>query len=398
MFIINLWRFIKGYLIVKAEGRGTEKFINLAVTRGIHFWDLKKSHRGAVFKIPVKTFKKSRPLVRQSRCRVKIQRKRGLPFIAKKTRRRKGFVAGVCLFLIVIYVFTSFVWYIDISGLENIKEKEVLEIGKSMGIKPGTYKGSLDLGKLEKELARRHEDITWAGMSFRGTLLHIEIAEHIPEPAVDERPADLIAEKDGLILKLLAIEGKPMVEPGDIVSKGDILIKGIKDYDEELMAEEEDFEPQSVRARGEIEARVWYEARSPIIKKEVIKKPTGTQKTNTYLILDNKKISFWWSSDIPFALYNKDIVKRTWSWRNLSLPVELVTVTYHELKTEKYVLTEKEAFNRAKDLARKEVMALIPDGVKKERMFYEEQQYDDAREVRLVAETREDISRYRIIR
>ncbi len=398
MLLINLWRFLKGYLIVRAEGIGTEKFINLAITRGIHFWDLKKSYRGAVFKIPVKSFKQARPLIRISRCRVKIYRKKGMPFIIKKTRRRKGFVTGVLIFLIAVYVFTSFVWYIEVSGLDNIQEEEVLDIGRSLGINPGTYKGSLDLEKLEKELARLHEDIAWAGLSYRGTLLRIEIAEHIPEPDIDERPAHLVAAKDGLILELLVIEGKPVVSPGDIVSQGNLLIKGIKDYDELIMSEDEDFEPQKVRARGEVVARVWYEARIPVIEKEVINRPTGNKHTHVYINWNSKNIVLKGFSESPFPTYNKDIIKRKWSWRNLSLPVEIISVTYNELEREKRVLSREEAVDRAKELAQKEVLTQIPDGVEKERLFYEEHMDGDAREIRVVVETKEEISKHRLIR
>ena len=96
-----------------------------------------------------------------------------------------------------------------------------------LGLRPGVWKRNLDLSELEEELARRHGEIAWAGIRVRGTVLEIEIVEHLPEPGLDNRPADLVAAKDGLILRILALEGTAAVAPGDTVAKGDLLIAGM---------------------------------------------------------------------------------------------------------------------------------------------------------------------------
>lgn len=390
--LLKLWRYIRGYLIVSAEGKGTERLINLAITRGINFWDLKKSYRGAMFKIPIRSFKLVRPLVRKSHTKVKIYRRRGFPFILKKICRRKGFAWGTIIFLVAIYVSSLFIWCIEIDGLENITEKEVLHLAESIGIRRGAYKGHLDLTKLEKELARLHRDITWVGLSIRGTELRIEVAEHIPEPTVDERPADIVAEKDGLILQILVIEGKAAVVPGDVVSRGDLLIEGIEDYGE---FPPEEVSPRKVRARGEVIARVWYEAREPIVTEEMYKNTTGEKKTSIYLKYRDKTFRLKGSGKAPYREYSKETVKWGWSWRKISLPVELVIITYDELRSEQRSCSLEEAVRKAKDAARLSVESRLPKEVIVERLFYEEHKDDDSWEIRAVAETRENVARQR---
>ena len=411
--LIELWRYIKGYLVIRAEGKDTERFINLAITRGIYFWDLRRRYRGATFKMPVKTFKKTRPLARRTRCRLSIHRKVGGPFILQKARRRKGFVLGGMVFALILYLFSSFIWYIEVTGLDNIEEEEVLEITRSLGVAPGSYKGGLDWKKLEKEVARLHEDIVWASVSSRGISLHIEIAEHVPEPEIEKEPSDLVAEKDGLILKVSVVEGTPQVTAGDVVAKGDVLIEGVKDYDEEFLKEmeredeerdeeidredeneEEGFKPEKVRARGEVEARVWYEARGPVEKKRLLKNPTGNEYSYTYVLWNSKKFNLRGSSEIPFPHYTREVMKRSWSWRNLKLPVELVTITFNELNIEEENYTKEEALERAKKLAKKAVLSQIPRDAHRERIFFEENRDEEKWEIRVVAETREDIAAY----
>jgi len=392
--LITLLRFLKGYLVVKAEGKGTEKFMNLSIIRGINFWDVRKIREGFIFKTPVQNFKKFRPLVRQTGSKLKIQDKAGLPFFLQRTKRRKGIALGVIVFVSALYIFSSFIWLIEVKGLENINEKEILKITREMGVAPGTYKGGLELDKLGKELARLHGDIAWASFRTRGVLLEIEIAEHIPRPKMEQKPSNLVASKDGLILKTTVVDGTPVVSPGDVVSRGDVLIKGIREYDEEFLQEVEDFKPEKIRARGEVEARVWYEARQEVEEKKINKIPTGNKQNVVYLLWNLQKIKLWGRDEVPFNQYTRETFKRKWSWRNLQLPVELITVTFNELKIEEVEFTQEEALERAKKLAQKAVLSQVPPEAERKRLFFEEKRDKKNWEVRVVVETRENIADY----
>ena len=392
--LITLFRFLKGYLVVKAEGKGTEKFMNLSIIRGINFWDVRKIREGFIFKTPVQNFKKLRPLVRQTGSKLKIQHKAGLPFFFQRTKRRKGIALGIIVFVCALYMFSSFIWLIEVRGLEDINEKEILKITREMGITTGTYKGGLELDKLGKELARLHGDVAWASFRTKGVLLEIEIAEHIPRPKMEQKPSNLVATKDGLILKTTVVDGTPVVSPGDVVSRGDVLIKGIKEYDEEFLQEVEDFKPEKIRARGDVEARVWYEARKDVEKKKISKKPTGNQQSTVYLLWNSQKIHLWGSDKIPFTQYTRETFKRKWSWRNLQLPVEFITITFNELEVEEIEFTQEEALKRAKKLAQKAVLSQVPPEAEKKRLFFEEKRDKKNWEIRAVVETRENIAGY----
>ena len=81
MFIIRWWRFFRGFVVISLEGRGVERLLNLAVARGIGFWDLQKQKHEARLSVSLASFRALRPLVRKARCRLHIRRKVGLPFI-----------------------------------------------------------------------------------------------------------------------------------------------------------------------------------------------------------------------------------------------------------------------------------------------------------------------------
>ena len=42
MLAVRVWNFLKGYVVIKVEGINLERFINLAITNNIYFWDIER--------------------------------------------------------------------------------------------------------------------------------------------------------------------------------------------------------------------------------------------------------------------------------------------------------------------------------------------------------------------
>ncbi len=398
MFIIKWWRYCLGYLVISLEGRGVERFLNLAIARGIGFWDLKKQPAGARLSINLSSFKALRPLVRQTRCRLRIVRKAGLPFWKWRLRRRWGLVVGVIFFGAALYLATAVVWQVRVTGEDSLDEAEVLELAEQIGIRPWVWKRNLNLQDLEEELARRHADITWVGIRLRGTLVEIEIVEHIREPEFERGPADLVAAKDGLIVRVFVVDGEAQVAPGDTVVKGDLLIRGALVIPDPALPPEQQPESVLVRARGEVEARVWYEAVVSLEQIIVHKIDTGRSRKSYTLNWPDNSLRLGGAQQDPFDKSRQEIVKWRWRWRNLSLPVELVTVTYHEILLEEIEISRNEALQLARDEAMALLRRQLPEEVTVEQLYFQEFKEQSREWVRAVAETREDITKIRLLK
>ena len=166
-----------------------------------------------------------------------------------RLRRRRGLALGAVFFCLVLYLATSFVWFVRVTGVNRLSQGEILKLAEELDLRPGVWKRRLNLPELEEEMVRRHRGIAWAGLRVKGIVLEIEIVEHIPPVEQDPAPADLVAAKDGLIQRVVVVEGEAVVSAGDTVSQGDLLIRGEKP----LAFPEEGEEPplkEKVRARG----------------------------------------------------------------------------------------------------------------------------------------------------
>ena len=51
-----LWNYLRGYVIIKVTGFSAERFINLAVLKGLRIWDIKYDAKGRIMKADTKDF------------------------------------------------------------------------------------------------------------------------------------------------------------------------------------------------------------------------------------------------------------------------------------------------------------------------------------------------------
>lgn len=353
----NLFPFWTGYLVVILEGKQKERLLNLALQQGIFFWDLHFEKGQAVFKVRVKDYWKLRTLVGRTDCRIKIKNKIGCPFLFIKGKRRKGFVLGFVIFAICLYLASSFVWFIDVSGNEEVKKEEILALLQDLEITPGTWKKTVETNYLADKLIMEFEEVAWASAGIRGTLLEIDIVEKVEPPEKEGAAADLVAEKDGLVVNILVLAGEPRVEEGDTVKRGDILIEGIeavppaRPVGDDEVDEDDELQYRPIKARGIVEARVWYEGLAEKDLWETYTVPTGQVARSYNLRFNDKVVGRWGKKQSPYRNYQMEKIKRQWVWRNITLPVEVITLRYFEVEVKKRELTVEEALDKAEEEA-----------------------------------------------
>lgn len=262
--LVSLWNYLKGYVIVEVSGYALDRFMNMVVTSGIQLEEVRRVEDKLYMQTTIKDFKRLKPYAKKTKCRLKITKKEGMPFISFRYRRRLGFVIGSLLFAVGIYALCSFVWLIDIKGVARLNETEVIEYLSEEGYKTGCMKSKLDLRMLEKTLMRKYPEIVWISAEYEGTKLTIQIAEAIPKPEIvaTTEPCNLRAKKDALITYIATQEGIPQVKAGDTVRKGEVLVAG------STYLEDEQQSLYLAHAEADIKAKTCYSivARIPLKK------------------------------------------------------------------------------------------------------------------------------------
>ena len=316
---------MSGYVDIKVEGYYIERFINICNTKQIDLWNIKRTDSITMHaRMDSKRFKELKHICKKTKCKVKIERKKGFPFIVKKYKKRKFFLVFLLLIILAIITLSNFIWNIEIEGTTNISKDEILEIVKESGLEVGSWKGKVDTKSVINNLRLKRDDVAWVGIDIKGTNAIIKIVEADAKPEIiDESEfCNIVADKDGMITKVNAQNGTPLVKEGDVVTKGDILVAG--------WMEGKYTGRQYVHSQGEVQAKVWYTATEKISLKETKKVETGNVENKYSVKINNFQINLFKS--IPkFQKYDTiEENKKLKLFSNFYLPLELVKYTYKE--------------------------------------------------------------------
>lgn len=287
---VSLWNYLKGYVIVEVSGYALEKFMNLALKTGISFWNVENKEGKLYICTTIQGFKALKPYAQKSRCRLKISRKIGLPFISFRYRKRSLLVGGGFLFVVLLYILTSFVWLVEVEGNSRISEIDIVNTLTQEGYGVGKFKHSLNLREVEQKLIQTYPDITWTGVKFEGTKLLVQVAETVPKPKMHDEttPCHLVTKRDALITYIATDKGMPKVKKGDTVKKGEVLVSG------EIVLQDEAMTKKYTHAKGKVKARTFYalQAKVPLYKINKIYTENVSKKYSIRLF--NKRIPLYY--------------------------------------------------------------------------------------------------------
>jgi similar to stage IV sporulation protein len=168
VIIKKLWAYLYGYLTIVVKGVHPERFINMAIARGIQLWDLSwDSTDTLTVKIYAQSFRTLRHVARQSRCRVRICRKSGFPFLIKRFRRRRMLLIGAIVFVLALYFLSSLIWTVDVSGTRKLSSAQVKELVAAEGLKPGNFCFQLDRDQIENQLLRQLPEVSFVEVNIQ---------------------------------------------------------------------------------------------------------------------------------------------------------------------------------------------------------------------------------------
>ncbi|MDO4553433.1 MAG: sporulation protein YqfD, partial [Bacillota bacterium] len=212
-----------------------------------------------------------------NRYRIQIKSEGGVRPLFLMLRKRRATLAGLLLFLALVYYQSLFLTEIQIEGYESISEGELREALAAAGFQEGAPK-SMDIEEVKLALYREFEELVWVGVSYRGNLAVVSVAEG--ENVAPEVPGTAVchvtARAEGFVEEVIAKEGLAVVEPGDYVREGDILISGIVPIEDKSYGAVADKPTERyVHAEGEVTARTFYNYLVFQEKYEIQKEPTG---------------------------------------------------------------------------------------------------------------------------
>ncbi len=346
--MIQVIRYIKGYLLIKVSGFSPERFMNLCSHHNIFLWDVENHGDYYLMKISLKGFYRLKGITRKTGTRVVITKRYGLPFLSVRIWKRRIFLFGLLGSLIFWIWMSGFIWAVEIEGNYYVTTDLFHDFLEKQEIQVGMKKDRINIEELEKAVRAEFDIVTWTSAKIEGTKLLIRIRENdlitVEESGMDFSDAgqggmDLVAEKSGEVVSIVTRSGVPVVKAGTQVEKGDILVEGcvpIMNEDGSIRRYE------YCHADADILLRCVYSMNEELPEKYEQKAYTGKEKKIPFVMFGTRKMK------IPVlgkSTGQCDIVEEKTQLRlfqNYYLPIYIGRDYIREYLTEEKIYTREE--------------------------------------------------------
>jgi len=401
MALLHAWRLARGYVRIEIGGRAVERFINLATSNGIYLWNIRRGPASMVADVSIEGFKSLRRIARKTGCRVRIIRKRGLPFALRRSKGRYGFVGGLVACLFAILFVASHVWFVQVSGVDGqSKVQEILDAAAEFGLKPGATISGIDQKQIELGILAKVDYVSWVRLRMQGTRVIVDVIEKTLPPVVHEEqsgPCHLVAGEAGVIKSILVYMGEPAVKVGDKVLRGQILIEGRLKGPPAPLPPGQPPPPRPptidrpVRAAGRVFALVTRDLTvgEPYI--QWMKVRSGRTYSRRAIRVPGSDIIWTGRKPVPFKEYDSIFQSHPLTWRNIPLPVESITETFYEVERVKTEIGQPEARSNARERAFSSLRREVPAEADVLDVSAESIETDSAVNVTITIRTVEDI-------
>lgn len=340
MLIKILFNYIIGYIRISVEGYYIERFINICRNNKIVIWNLKRDKNVKLeLNIGIRDLKKLRKIAKQTKCKIKILRKKGLPFLSNKYKKRKIFGILLLLLVILLAVSSNFIWNIDVVMENNEQMDNIYQDVENSGLSIGKLKSQINTKEIINNIRLNRDDIAWMGIELKGTNAIVKVVKATSKPEIiDENDyCNIVSNKQGVVTKINAQNGTIAVKVGDTVNIGTVLING--------WMEGKYTGIRYVHAKGDIEAKVWYTERKKIEYNTTERRKTGNVENKYKVKINNFEINL--SKRLSkFQIYDTiDSENKFKIFSDFYLPVSLVKTTNKEIQEEQKIYTTEEAKN-----------------------------------------------------
>ena len=386
MLIKIIFNYIIGYIRISIEGYYIERFINICRNEKITIWNLKRDKNVKLeLNIAIKDLKRVAKIAKQTKCKMKITRKKGLPFIFNKYKKRKLFFVFLIVIIIILAISSNFIWNIQIIEEDKQNIQNLYQDVVDSGLQIGTMKAKTNTKDIINKIRLKRDDIAWIGIELKGTNAIVRTVKATAKPDIvnDKDYCNIVSDKQGIITKISAQNGTIAVKVGDTVNVGTTLING--------WMEGKYTGIRYVHAKGEIQAKVWHTKSKKIQYNTTERTETGNIENKYQIKINNFKINL--SKRLSkFKIYDTIVEENKFKiFSDFYLPISLIKTTNKEVKEEQKNYEIEEAKNLGIQQLQDELENEIENKEKIVNKIINTYEKEDGIEVYVTYEVLEDI-------
>ena len=290
---------LRGTVRLRVTGACPEDILTGLAAAGVRFRDYRREDDlTACLTISGEALREARQIGKKTMCQIEVVETSGmLPTLQAMGWR---LLLPVWLGLLTVFVFwlQGHTLFFRVSGNTTIPDQVILETLESCGVGFFTPMDSIDLNLLKNRMLSQLPNLRFVTVNTHGGVAEVIVREREEKPVISgsAAPANILAAKDGLITSVTVTGGTPEVRPGDLVTKGEVLVSGVTNLDKTVMV---------TRAEGEVYARTWNPVEAVLPEEMTYKQATGRETRVFAVTFGKKQINFYKTSGISYGNYDK---------------------------------------------------------------------------------------------
>lgn len=264
--------------------------------------------------------------------------RQGLWYAAGALWERKLLLTGLVFLLGLTMLLPTRVLFFRVEGNKAVPRARILWEAERQGLSFGASRRGVRSERVKNALLEAIPELEWVGVNTQGCTAVISVRERTapaPAPEAKHQVGNIVAAMDGYILSVTVTQGTGLVQPGQAVKKGEILISGYTDCGICI---------QAAQAEGEILAQTRRQIEAVTPAQYLRKGKIIGIKRGLSLLLGKKRIFFWKDSGILEG--SCDRIQKDYPLTlpgQFRLPVSLRVETYEIWESTSAKLTGPEA-------------------------------------------------------
>lgn len=336
----------KGRTHVKVKGLNQERTIN-KIVKTIKIYNYNRiEHNLCEFEVDFSNRKLLTKMLKDDGLEIESMAHYGISSSFKKLACSYGIIVALVLISIFYCLQYAFVLKIDVYGLDKNISHEIVDFVDD-NLK-SRYKNKIDTKQIEVNIKENFEEVSSISVAIVGQTLIININESVIPDEMKEGEA-IVSQFDGLITDINLIQGTLVVDVGDIVQKGDILVQPY--------IIDAEGEQRVVTPKAEIFADVWLNGRENHYDHYFSTERTGNKVVKSEIYLGNILL-YSNRSQLPFKEFDVEESKVCITKNNI-LPLFRNKVTYYETITREVEENFSQVQEQIIDKARKKALIFL---------------------------------------
>ena len=352
--VSRMMRWFPGWVRVEAEGGYPERLLNAVTAARIAVWGVRRHGENLRFSCLAGDYRALRPMAHRACVRMRMRHKHGLPFWRHRYRHRKGLLIGLALYIAVLAWLSPRIWVIEVTGNTTTPTAAILAAARERGVVLGARMDRVDVKGLQIGGTKDMPTVSFITVNPSHNVARIVVSEREESPpSLDlSQPSDMVALRDGRILRMEVYSGKKLVMEGEAVTAGTRLVTG---------RVESELGEKLYRSYG----AVWAETRRRITVSVPLsytyEEPTGEILCRPTLTFLHWQIPLY--SNVPLQAQAQQYQASHYlTIRKTVLPLGVVNTYHMPTKTVAATRTEAQAQALAEaQLAEKEAALFLPD-------------------------------------